>query len=59
MDPKPGYGLPLRCPKCPPTEFFGMLKIPGRKAVLCPNCGTGLISMRPRRRHRPKVQIAC
>jgi ssDNA-binding Zn-finger/Zn-ribbon topoisomerase 1 len=41
-----GYGLPLRCPKCPPESFFGMLKVPGNKAVPCPNCGTPLISMK-------------
>jgi uncharacterized protein (DUF983 family) len=41
-----GYGLPLRCPKCPEGAYFGMLKVPGNKAVPCVNCGTPLVSVR-------------
>jgi ssDNA-binding Zn-finger/Zn-ribbon topoisomerase 1 len=44
-----GYGLPLRCPKCPAKNYFGMLKVPGVKAVPCPNCGTGLMALRKKR----------
>jgi ssDNA-binding Zn-finger/Zn-ribbon topoisomerase 1 len=44
-----GYGLPLRCPKCPEKHYYGMLKVPGVKAVPCPNCGTSLIALRKRR----------
>jgi uncharacterized Zn finger protein len=43
----PKYGLPLVCPKCPPKEYFGYLKLPGLKTVPCPNCGTTLIPKRP------------
>jgi hypothetical protein len=40
-----GYGLPLFCPACPEKgNYYGMLKVPGNKAVPCPNCGTPLIS---------------
>lgn len=35
-----GYGLPLVCPKCPPKNYLGILKVPGSKAVPCPNCGS-------------------
>lgn len=41
-----GYGLPLKCPKCPRKHYYGMLKVPGSKAVPCPNCGTTLIAIR-------------
>jgi hypothetical protein len=43
-----GYGLPLKCPKCPPEHYFGMLKVPGTKAVPCPNCNTALVPCRPK-----------
>lgn len=43
-----GYGLPLRCPKCPAGAYYGMLKVPGNKAVPCPNCGTHLEATRKR-----------
>lgn len=43
-----GYGLPLRCPKCPVNTYYGMLKVPGNKAVPCPNCGTSLAPTRTR-----------
>jgi hypothetical protein len=50
-DPKQGYGLPLRCEEClKKGEFFGMLKVPGNKAVPCPNCGAKLTAYRSRRR---------
>ncbi len=45
-----GYGLPLRCPKCSGQSYFGMLKVPGVKAVPCPNCGTALIALRRKKR---------
>jgi len=48
-----GYGLPLVCPKCPPKHFFGKLKLPGEKAVPCPNCGTKLVA-----RRQPKQEKA-
>jgi hypothetical protein len=49
---KQGYGLPLRCEECfRKGEFFGMLKVPGNKAVPCPNCGKKLTALRaPRKR---------
>jgi len=46
------FGRPLKCPKCPPKHYFGLLKgqeIPtelvriGRSDV-CPNCNTPLTS---------------
>lgn len=43
---KQGYGLPLRCPKCPAQQYYGMLKVPGNKVVPCPNCGTPLVALR-------------
>lgn len=43
-----GYGLPLKCPKCSGNKFFGMLKIPGNKAVPCPNCGSKLVPAKPK-----------
>jgi len=50
-DPKQGYGLPLRCEEClKKGEFFGMLKVPGNKAVPCPNCGAKLTAYRSRRK---------
>jgi ssDNA-binding Zn-finger/Zn-ribbon topoisomerase 1 len=46
-----GYGLPLICPACPEKgNYFGMLKVPGNKAIPCPNCGTSLIALRKHRR---------
>ena len=47
-----GYGLPLKCPKCAVRQYYGMLKIPGVKAVPCPNCGSALLATRKRRRRR-------
>jgi len=42
-----GYGLPLRCEPCHAKGvFFGMLKVPGNKAVPCPNCGAKLTALR-------------
>jgi hypothetical protein len=41
-----GYGLPLRCPKCSEGQYYGMLKVPGNKAVPCPNCKTPLVAIR-------------
>lgn len=43
------FGWPLRCPKCPPKEYFGVLKVPGDAAGIkipyaCPNCGTRLVA---------------
>lgn len=43
-----GYGLPLKCPKCPAGTYYGMLKVPGNKATPCPNCGTSLAPTRSR-----------
>ena len=57
MEKRPGYGLPLRCPKCPPGEFYGMLKRPGIKAVPCPDCGSQLIATRSRAERRGLLQI--
>lgn len=48
-----GYGLPLRCPKCPYKDYFGLLKHPGVKAVPCPNCGSTLVAVKI-----PKERIA-
>ena len=45
-DTKTPYGLPLVCPKCPKGVYFGMLKVPGNKAVPCPNCHTQLVARR-------------
>ena len=43
MNGKPyKYGIPYRCPKCPPREFFGLLKIPHEKLKPCPNCRSRL-----------------
>lgn len=47
---QPGYGLPLRCPKCPPEHAFGVLKVPGMKAPPCPNCGSKLVATRKKSR---------
>lgn len=44
--PRAPYGLVLICPKCPPKDYFGMLKTPGNKASPCPNCGVALIALR-------------
>ena len=52
--PRPSYGLPLRCPNCPPEHAFGMLKTPGTPSRPCPNCGSKLVALRkkPRRAKR-------
>lgn len=42
------YGLPLACPKA--ECGFRWLKLPGLKMRPCPNCGSELISLRPRKR---------
>jgi hypothetical protein len=45
-------GLPLKCPKCPSKNYFGVLKAPQVPTVLvkldgrsdvCPTCETALI----------------
>jgi hypothetical protein len=46
-----GYGLVLICPKCPPKDYYGMLKTPGNKATPCPNCDTPLVALRKRVKH--------
>ena len=48
MEPTPRapYGLVLVCPKCPPKDYFGMLKTPGNKSAPCPNCGAALVAKR-------------
>jgi len=46
-----GYGLPLKCPKCPEKDYFGYLKGSDRKgweSYPCPNCKTILIPARKR-----------
>jgi len=45
------FGWPLRCPRCPPKHYFGILKVPGdaagnKAAYSCPNCGTKLESVK-------------
>ena len=42
------YGLPLACPKI--ECGFRWLKLPGVKTRSCPNCGSELISLRPRKK---------
>lgn len=42
------YGLPMACPK--ESCGFGWLKLPGFKMRPCPNCGSDLISLRPKKR---------
>jgi len=44
------YGLPMRCPTA--DCGFGWLKLPGFKMIKCPNCGSELLSTRPRKRKR-------
>jgi hypothetical protein len=44
-----GYGLPLKCPKCPEKDYFGYLKGSDRKgweSYPCPNCKSILIPAR-------------
>lgn len=44
-------GLPMRCPKCPPQRYFGVLKgeatpthlVKFTLADRCPNCKTPLV----------------
>ena len=44
-------GLPMRCPKCPPRRYYGVLKgeaVPTHlvklgKGDTCPNCNTLLV----------------
>ena len=45
---KNDYGLPMRCPKCE----YRWLKLPGLKMRPCTNCGSELVSMRPRKSKR-------
>jgi len=42
------YGLPMACPE--PSCGFRWLKLPGLKMKPCPNCGSELISTRPKKR---------
>lgn len=53
--PKSGpLGLPLRCPKCPPKHYYGILKgetvptglVKFSRSDVCPNCREPLISAR-------------
>ncbi len=44
------YGLPMGCPK--PGCDFRWLKLPGLRMRPCPNCGSELISLRPKKRKR-------
>lgn len=47
-------GLPMRCPKCPPRRYFGVLKGEAVPTALvkygkndnCPNCKTPLVPLR-------------
>ena len=42
------YGLPMACPQA--DCGFRWLKLPGIKMKPCPNCGSTLISTRPRKK---------
>jgi uncharacterized protein (DUF983 family) len=42
------FGLPMKCPKA--ECGFGWLKLPGIKMRPCPNCGSELVSLRPRKK---------
>jgi hypothetical protein len=43
------YGLPLMCASCKAkNHYFGVLKLPGAKAPVCPNCESELTRARPR-----------
>ena len=37
-----GYGLPLKCPSCPPDRAYGMLKVPGSRMMKCSVHGASL-----------------
>jgi hypothetical protein len=37
-----GYGLPLKCPKCPEQSYYGILKFPGGRSMKCDDHGAVL-----------------